>query len=148
MVGLLIFLVHTEYRQVRYWYSSRSRWPIKQWYSFLFYWDHKYLWAPSAAGSIWSERRSLGPYIYFANTSTDKSFLFSYIVGSYLFRHTKGTSLVHIHQLFCNSLPVDSDRAHSPVFIHQLIQINWHIHQCLNPPIFTHAQYIIEQHLV
>ena len=120
MAGLLIFQAHTEYRQVRYWYSSRSRWPIKQWYSFLFHWDHKYLWAPSAAGSIWSERRSLGPYTYFANTNTDKSFLFSCIVGSYLFRHTKGTSLVHIHQSVFTSSPIDSDRALS-----RILFINW-----------------------
>ena len=59
-----IFQARTEERQ----YSSRSRWPIKQGYSFLFYWDHKYPHAPSATGSIkWKE---ITRAVYFTNTST------------------------------------------------------------------------------
>ena len=67
MAGFLrianLFQVHTEETQVRYQYSSRSRWPIKQEYSFSSIGITNTHVCQASAKEASSERKSCRPYI-------------------------------------------------------------------------------------
>ena len=109
-----IFQVHTEDRQGRYQYSSRSEWPIKLGYYFPLYWDHKYPHVPSATGSI--KQKEITRAIYFANASI-KVFCW------------KKSSRKHITvMLHCYPKTSQVQHGYIPIrFIHQALSVSTHL---------------------